>query len=689
MEAQPPLTSSTPAQKPDPGAGTVPTASAVPPLRPNRKRLWLGLGAAILVGLIVVFITTRPRSVLALHPQERTVVESIAASGQVHGSVESSLGAAVGGRVARMLVREGDMVRQGQILAYLDTRVLQAEQKRAKDGLLVAQARLVQASRPALPSEVARVRAETAQAIQVGRANLDRGIQRLAELRRGPTPEAKLAARGHLEQAEAHLKQAAMDLRRQRALFNDGQVPRAALDQALTNLKVAQKAKGRAGEKAVQARRDLERERQLYRTNHHSPVDDAENLYRVAKQTYAQRTADLTLALQETARQERLFQGGATPRADLERASASGDVAEAAKELAEANLGKALTDLNRQKALFRDGKVPKAAVGRAASDLRVANAESDQARLQLAQAQSDFGRQKLLYANGSRTELDHAAAAYGVAGGEVTTARAQLRDLQIGTRPESLRQAEADVAVGRATLLGAQSSGAAQIKVVLAQPRWEDVELAQAQVDEARQTLKLAAEKLRQAVVIAPFSGIVTSIVTEIGGVTGATQPVLKLVQSGVPEIRLDVDENNLGRLKVGQRAVVSSNAFPGAQFQARLRQIGAEVNAQRGTVELRMSPVAPPTWLRPGQTLNVNVIVDEGSKRLTIPITALASKNGRTSVFTVRDGRAHLQAIQAGPTGDEQVPVTAGLSSLDLVIDSPGDITSGQKVRAARSTNE
>jgi HlyD family secretion protein len=175
-------------------------------------------------------------------------------------------------------------------------------------------------------------------------------------------------------------------------------------------------------------------------------------------------------------------------------------------------------------------------------------------------------------------------------------------------------------------------------------------------------------------------------VLTEVGGIAGANAAILRLVRIGVPELRVDVDETNLGKLRMGQKAVVTSDAFPGAIFAARVREIGAQVDTERGTVEVRLDPIVSPRWLRAGLTVNINIIVDPGSRRLTLPLTAVTTIANRSRVLVVRGGRAAEQFITAGAAGPDGIPVLSGLSQADRVIVSHTGITPGQRVRAVEA---
>jgi HlyD family secretion protein len=163
--------------------------------------------------------------------------------------------------------------------------------------------------------------------------------------------------------------------------------------------------------------------------------------------------------------------------------------------------------------------------------------------------------------------------------------------------------------------------------------------------------------------------------------------PVLRLVRIGVPELRVDVDETNLGKLRAGQNAVVTSDAFPNTSFKARVREIGAQVDTERGTVEIRLDPVNPPPWLRAGLTVSINIIVDAGSRRLTLPLTAVSTVGNRSRVLVARDGKATEVEVKIGPPGSDGVPILSGLSAEDTVIVNPSGIVPEQSVRAVTAS--
>lgn len=342
-----------------------------------------------------------------------------------------------------------------------------------------------------------------------------------------------------------------------------------------------------------------------------------------------------------------------------------------------------------------------------------AKAQVQQADAQLVQAERDLKRQRALVEDGavSRSVLDNADTVYKVALRAKDTADAKLAQLLVGTRKEQIAQAEADVRVASVTLIGAKSSGFAQMQTLRAQPRKEDVlvaqrklaeaergrilaeykvgeaeqgvAVAQTRLQDAERSLQVALRRVADTVVRAPFDGIVTSVVTEPGGITGPNQPIVRLVRSQQPEIRIDLDEVNLGKVRTNQIAKVSCDAFPKDVFDAKVTEIGAQVDADRGTVEVRLVPLTSPSWLRPGQTLSVNIVTDTGTQRLVIPLTAVNTIGGQSTVLTIADGRVVATPVTVAAPGPDGVPVLTGLKEGDEVVVIPTGHKAGDPARA------
>jgi HlyD family secretion protein len=106
-------------------------------------------------------------------------------------------------------------------------------------------------------------------------------------------------------------------------------------------------------------------------------------------------------------------------------------------------------------------------------------------------------------------------------------------------------------------------------------------------------------------------------------------------------------------------------------------------VDATRGTVTVTIVPIAPPAWLRPGQTVNVNIITNPAAPRLLVPATAISRMGEHSGVLVVERGRTRQKTVVTRPPTAKGVPVLAGLSQHDCLIANTRGIAPGDAVRA------
>ena len=335
-------------------------------------------------------------------------------------------------------------------------------------------------------------------------------------------------------------------------------------------------------------------------------------------------------------------------------------------EAAAEQVRQAQAQLAQQRAAVQQ---PQQSVPQSRAQLHQLRAELELAATQLERSAALLDRNFI-----SRAEYDQAQTQYRVAEERVAAAQQAVEVAQA-----NVRAAQAGVQAAQANVKALE----ARLRTVQIGATPEELEVARQRVAEAEQALRVARQQVREAVVTAPFAGIITAINAELGQPVG-TQGVVRLVSSAL-EIRLDVDESNLADLAVGQEAVISSSVFPGDTFRGRVSEIGAAVDQTRGTVTVRVTPLQPPDWLRPGQTVNVNIITHRAVPRLLIPATAVGRSGDQTVVYVVENGRALEKVALTRPPTPQGVPVLAGLSAEDRIIADVRGLTAGERVRVRK----
>ena len=180
--------------------------------------------------------------------------------------------------------------------------------------------------------------------------------------------------------------------------------------------------------------------------------------------------------------------------------------------------------------------------------LKSATADKDRAQLDFQRARGLIDSKTI-----APQDYDRARAAYTMALEKVRDANQQLSLVQEGPRSEDIDQARA-----------LRNQAKAQYDLVEAGPRQEDKDQAAAKVEQAKAAVALADARISYATVYAPLTGIVLSKNIEPGEYVAPGTPVVTVGDMVNVWLRAYIDEPDLGRVKVGQKARVTTDTYPG-----------------------------------------------------------------------------------------------------------------------------
>ncbi len=159
------------------------------------------------------------------------------------------------------------------------------------------------------------------------------------------------------------------------------------------------------------------------------------------------------------------------------------------------------------------------------------------------------------------------------------------------------------------------------------------LEAARAEVDKIR-------PEFGKREVRAPFDGVIIERMVEPGTSVSAISGWFSIAEMSTTEIYVETDENNLGKLAVGQSAIAIAPAYADKPFPARLTQVGPNVDSDRGVVGLRLQAGELPAFILPNMTVDVNIEVRRTEKALALPTSAVLSGGPRPQVLALMNGR-------------------------------------------------
>ncbi len=194
--------------------------------------------------------------------------------------------------------------------------------------------------------------------------------------------------------------------------------------------------------------------------------------------------------------------------------------------------------------------------------------------------------------------------------------------------------------------------------------------VARAALDEASAAQAAAEARLALLVVRASGNGVIIGRDVEAGDVVQPGRALLVLAVDGPTTLTMDPDERNLSAISIGQDAVASADAYPGQTFRARVSFIGAAVDPQRGTVEVRLSVSDPPPTIRPDMTVSIELEAGRRREALAVPADCVRDVTGQAPwVLVVRDGVVERRAVRIGLRGDAFVEIASGVGDGEFVV--------------------
>ena len=194
---------------------------------------------------------------------------------------------------------------------------------------------------------------------------------------------------------------------------------------------------------------------------------------------------------------------------------------------------------------------------------------------------------------------------------------------------------------------------------------------------------RIAAQKVRidQLVLRAPLDGMVLRRDGEVGEIAGPTDVLFWVGPPAPMQVVAEINEEEINRIAVGQKAYLRSEAFPGQALRATVSQITPKGDPARKTfrVYLRLPQDTP---LRIGMSVEANIIVREKAQAIVVPTEAVADD----AVQTVNNGRIQRLAVKLGVRGSRNIEIVGDVTR-GMAVLSPArpDLADGTPVAVIR----
>jgi HlyD family secretion protein len=343
-------------------------------------------------------------------------------------------------------------------------------------------------------------------------------------------------------------------------------------------------------------------------------------------------------------------------------------------------------NVERQKMLLEKGFVSQQVVDNAQTELDVQNALLQDAKDRLARLPQS---QQLERAN-AESQVARAKSQVASAESQVRQNTAALEQAQTSTLPQTKQQ---ELAGARAALAQAKAQlQAARSNQVQDRMRGDDADASRAQVKQLEKQLAELVVRQKDATIYAPMSGIITKRYLEKGEmVTSAVSsfssgnPIFQISDRAVRLVKLNINEVDVDKLKVGTPAEIRIDALRDTVFTGRVRKVapasagatsavgGTGVNTSssqsviRFLVEVQVDQ--KDLRLKPGLSARCSIIIARSRNTLRVPKNCVETQNGTDTVKVVTPSPAPdkpevetSRTVKVGLRGDDFAEILEGL---------------------------
>jgi len=548
-----------------------------------------------------------------------TINSNLLITGEADAQLNSDLTFQSSGKVGAVNVKVGDVVRQGQVLASLQSEDLENGVATAQASQRSAQLKLDDLRDGSSDAEIAAAQ----QGVASAEAALTKAENDYNDALDGPDATEVAAAQQAVSLAESQLAAATATLEKLQNTPSDADV--AAAEAGVASAQSAVTAAENSASSAANS------------------VNSAEASLLSAEQTYC--------AIPPAAVPS-FCPSGASP-------IGAGDLSMLNDALSGANATQASGAISANNSYLS-----------AQNSLDSAEAAVASAQDALASAEA---RLDLVEQGPTAEEMDAAEAGVASAEAALFSATAKLNDVNDGASPDELANALAVRDSARVALDAAD----ARLAETRRGPERNAIAQAEAAVRSAQLAVEAAEIRLRNAQIAAPFDGTVAAVNIAPGefasAAAAATEPPIVMLTPDAIILKIDVGETDYGNLKQDMSGVALFDGIPGGIYPFRITEIGLAPTSTQGVVTYQViaSLVVPPGGVRPVPGMNARGQLTTSSKPdvLVVPPRAIRRRGTEQIVDLRRDGAIVEQVITTGVSDNANVEVVTGLAEGDIVV--------------------
>lgn len=175
-------------------------------------------------------------------------------------------------------------------------------------------------------------------------------------------------------------------------------------------------------------------------------------------------------------------------------------------------------------------------------------------------------------------------------------------------------------------------------------------------------------KQLKNTTIKAPFSGVITKKMVDLGSVVGIGTPVVEITDISQLKLSVSVPERDVLKFKQGQMVSVTADVYGDKAYEGKVTNISVVADRSHN-FKVQITVTNKSRQLLAGMYGSVRLTNTQSVNRLAIPRKALIGSSKAPRVYVVRNGKAKLMSFTAGTSDGDYVEVISGISSDDQIV--------------------
>jgi multidrug efflux pump subunit AcrA (membrane-fusion protein) len=213
-----------------------------------------------------------------------------------------------------------------------------------------------------------------------------------------------------------------------------------------------------------------------------------------------------------------------------------------------------------------------------------------------------------------------------------------------------------------------------QAALAQARQNYAAVAVARSNVANAQSQVDLARRALAYTVIASPIDGYVADRPVDVGEYVATTTKVATVVRTNPLRMRIDVPEQAIPEVKVGESVSLTTSAWPDRSFSGHIARVSPNVTPTSRTLTVEAEIENGSGALKPGQFATVRILLPRSEPAILVPARAVRTESGVSRVFVIKNGHAEQRLVQLGQTEGDLVEIKQGVAADEQVATSNGE---------------